>query len=91
MININESGAAYGAALLAAVSAGIFENIEAACKKAVCLKESDKPQSEYREKYDIWYEYFRDLYKHLKPIFRKIGISANGIKSGTITGKKNLL
>ena len=71
MINGNDNGAAYGAALLAAVNAGFFKNLEDACGKTVRLYVSAEPQQEFRNRYDALYDSFRDLYKQLKPIFLK--------------------
>jgi len=63
-----EEGAAYGAALLAAVGAEWFATVEDACAAAVTVKPAATPSastSSYREAHGR----FRDLYPALAPIF----------------------
>jgi xylulokinase len=78
--NASDNGAAYGAALLAAVNAGIFENIEVACEKMINLKNLDKPQLENQDRYNLSYEVFRDLYLKLKPVFKKAAFLMSDIQ-----------
>jgi xylulokinase len=65
-------GAAYGAALLAGVGAGAWADVPSACKAAVRVTGSTRPDpaqiSVYREKYPI----YRELYPALKEIFKKM-------------------
>jgi xylulokinase len=63
-----EEGAAYGAALLAAVGAEWFESVEGACTAAVKLQPAAKPSNLvglYREVHSR----YRDLYPALAPTF----------------------
>ena len=69
MINNSEHSAAYGASLLAAVSAGVFRNIEDACNASISLTVSATPEPEYRDRYDKSYNTFKSIYLGLKPVF----------------------
>jgi len=71
MVNTTE-GAAYGAALLAAVGAGIWPDVQTACKTAVKLTGSTLPDPAQVEAYRKAYPLYRDLYPALKPSFDKI-------------------
>jgi xylulokinase len=67
-----EEGAAYGAGLLAAVGAGLFETPEAATKSVVNVHPAAHPSAD-RVAYTRAYEHYRSLYPALKPVFRDIG------------------
>jgi xylulokinase len=70
-VNTTE-GAAYGAALLAGVGAGAWADVPSACKAAVRVTGSTRPDPAqvkvYREQYPI----YRDLYPALKGFFQKM-------------------
>jgi xylulokinase len=70
-VNTTE-GAAYGAALLAGVGAGAWADVPSACKAAVRVTGSIRPDPTqvkvYREQYPI----YRDLYPALKGFFQKM-------------------
>jgi xylulokinase len=70
-VNTTE-GAAYGAALLAGVGAGAWADVPSACKAAVRVTGSIRPDPAqvkvYREQYPI----YRDLYPALKGFFQKM-------------------
>jgi xylulokinase len=70
-VNTTE-GAAYGAALLAGVGAGAWADVPSACKAAVRVTGSTRPDPAqvkvYREQYSI----YRDLYPALKGFFQKM-------------------
>jgi xylulokinase len=65
-------GAAYGAALLAGVGAGVWSDVPTACKEVVKLKEITQPIERqvmvYRDTYPLYYE----LYPTLKSSFQKM-------------------
>jgi xylulokinase len=63
-------GAAYGAALLAAVGTGVFASVEAACREVVRITGSTAP-GPAREVYAERHPVFRELYPALKHIFRE--------------------
>ncbi|MFN0136843.1 MAG: xylulokinase [Phycisphaerae bacterium] len=64
-----ERGAAYGAALLAAVGAGWSESVAAATRACVKMTPRETPGTETRAAYEQAYARFRDLYPILKPHF----------------------
>jgi xylulokinase len=66
-------GAAYGAALLAGVGAGVWSNVATACKEVVRLAEITKPNEGQVVIYRIMYPIYRELYPELKSTFQKIG------------------
>jgi len=63
-----EEGAAYGAALLAAVGAGWFETVEEACEGSIEVTPAEGP-SEWRSVYEEAHSRFQDLYPALSPTF----------------------
>jgi len=72
LVTVNTAeGAAYGAALLSATSAGIFPDVETACESIISITGSTSPgpdQSAYHELYPL----YRDLYPALKPSFNAL-------------------
>jgi xylulokinase len=70
LVTVNTTeGAAYGAALLAGVGAGIWPDGEAACAAIVRVTGSTKPQLDQVETYTSAYNQYRHLYPALRPIF----------------------
>jgi xylulokinase len=65
-------GAAYGAALLAGVGAGVWSNVATACKEVVRLAEITKPNEGQVVIYRVMYPLYRELYPALKSTFQKI-------------------
>ncbi len=73
MVTINATeGPAYGAALLAAVGAGVYDSVEEACHDAIRVVEQTTPDAERRRLYDEYYEIYRALYPALKPSFDRV-------------------
>ncbi|MGC8874138.1 MAG: xylulokinase [Chloroflexia bacterium] len=64
-------GAAYGAALLAGVGAGIYPSVEEACQKVVHIAGTTSPGAD-REVYADYYPRYRALYPALAPEFRQL-------------------
>jgi xylulokinase len=69
-VNVTE-GAAYGAALLAGVGAGIYRDVESACEAVIKTTSSDKPNAA-REVYTRYYPRYRALYPALKSEFESL-------------------
>jgi xylulokinase len=65
-------GAAYGAALLAGVGAGVWSNVANACKKVIKVTGITSPDERQAVKYRNLYPHYRELYPALKSIFQKI-------------------
>ena len=72
-VTINaEEGPAYGVALLAAVGTGRFKNVREACKHAISITRTVKPNPKYKRLYAKFYNQYRRLYPALKPEFAEI-------------------
>jgi xylulokinase len=70
LVTVNTTeGAAYGAALLAAVGAGIWPDVASACAATVQITGSTRPQAEQVALYDEAYRRYGQLYPALRPIF----------------------
>jgi xylulokinase len=63
-----DEGAAYGAALLAGVGAGIWPSVDAACKTAVHVAKKIEPIGENADLMNRRYEEYRKLYPALRQI-----------------------
>jgi xylulokinase len=66
-------GAAFGAALLAGVGAGVWPNVDAACAHTIAIGDRVMPNTETRKIYDSLYEQYQHLYLTLKPTFHALG------------------
>lgn len=71
LVNITE-GAAYGAALLAGVGAGVYASVEDACAQTIRITDAVKP-GENVPVYDDYYRVYRALYPALKEQFKTVG------------------
>lgn len=71
-IPIMEEGPGYGAAILAAVGCGAFENVANACRKLTGVKKVMYPQLESVNHYEKRYRQFKKLYPALKQIFYEL-------------------
>jgi xylulokinase len=67
-----DEGPAYGVALLAAVGAGEFKNVEEACKATVKTTGETKPRAAARKHYDKAFPVYQRLYRSLQEDFRAI-------------------
>lgn len=65
----SEEGPGYGAAILAAVGCGAFENVESAVEKLVHVVETVEPEVELVEKYEERYQKFKKYYPALRGLF----------------------
>ncbi len=73
LVTVNTAeGAAFGAALLAAVGAGHWPDVASACKAAVKLTGSTQPDAQQVEAYRKAYPLYRELYPALKSSFKKM-------------------
>ncbi len=61
-------GAAYGAALLAGVGAGIWQDVDQACQSVVKITGTTRPDPQHVVPYQDLYTLYRDLYPALNPI-----------------------
>lgn len=65
-----EQGPAYGAAMLAMVACGAYNDVFEAAQKIVRVKETILPDAETAKKYDERYTVFTKLYPALKSVER---------------------
>lgn len=68
-INTNEGGA-LGAAILAAVGAGVYPDVKTGCKQMVQVVNTISPKQENTQVYDSVYMQYKDLYKSLENWFK---------------------
>lgn len=68
----SKEGPALGAAILAGVGAGLYENVQSACDEAVKIKEICGQNSENSEAYKKFYSIYNSLYAHLKEDFKDL-------------------
>ncbi len=67
-----EQGPAFGVALLAAVGAGSYKNIEEACKATIRVVEKVPPKKPNSKLYEQAFPIYQQLYQALKPSFQAI-------------------
>jgi xylulokinase len=63
-----EEGAAYGAALLGGVAAGVFASVHEAVAGCVRVRDRIEPNTAWRETYEAGYARYRALYPALEPL-----------------------
>jgi xylulokinase len=68
-----EQGPAYGVALLAAVGAGAFRDIQQACAATIQTVTETAPDKKRKQLYDRAFPIYQKLYRSLKEDFRAIG------------------
>jgi xylulokinase len=64
-----EEGAAYGAALLAGVGAGVWKSVDAACDAVVKVAKRVKPNKDSKTVMEKQYVAYRRMYPALKKIY----------------------
>ncbi len=73
LVTVNTTeGAAYGAALLAGVGAGVWPDVDAACRTCVRPAGSTGPRPAEVDRYEDYYGLYRQLYPALKPIWHRL-------------------
>ncbi|HPU98831.1 MAG TPA: FGGY-family carbohydrate kinase, partial [Candidatus Hydrogenedentes bacterium] len=73
MITINvDEGPAYGAAILAAVAAGIYGSVEESCDAIIHEVNRVEPDPDTGKAYARWFEAYQALYWALAPEYRRI-------------------
>ncbi len=74
LVTVNTAeGAAYGAALLAGVGAGVWRNTEAACQATVQQTDVTSPRAEEVARYAKIYPLYRQLYPALTDVSHALG------------------
>jgi xylulokinase len=73
LVTVNSTeGAAYGAALLAAVGEGAFASVPAACAATISVTGRTPPEPSWAAAYDRQHAVYRELYPALKPTFERL-------------------
>ncbi|MCL4863509.1 MAG: xylulokinase, partial [Caldilineaceae bacterium] len=73
LVTVNTTeGAAYGAALLAGVGAGVWPDVDAACARAIRVTGNTQPNPSSAERYEAIYAQYRALYPTLKETFANL-------------------
>ena len=76
LVTVNSTeGAAYGAALLAAVGQGVFASVPAACSATISVTARTPPEPSWSAAYDDQYAVYRGLYPALKPTFERLSLA----------------
>ena len=74
LVTVNTTeGAAYGAALLAGVGAGIWADVDTACAATIRLTGRTTPNAAATQAYEPFYALYRDLYPALRETFGALG------------------
>jgi xylulokinase len=73
-----EEGPAYGVALLAAVGAGAYKNIEEACGATTRVTRQTAPRRGAVARYDACFGEYQQLYRSLKDDFQRIAALVHG-------------
>ncbi|HOK10108.1 MAG TPA: xylulokinase [Candidatus Hydrogenedens sp.] len=74
VINVDE-GPAFGAGLLASISAGMFSSLTEACSSIIKEIERVEPDRTKADEYEFWYQEYKSAYTALAPAFHRIGKS----------------
>ncbi|MBI3840176.1 MAG: xylulokinase, partial [Planctomycetia bacterium] len=78
VVTINaEEGPAYGVALLAAVGAGAFKNVEEACSATIRVVKETSPNRQAKKYHDAAFPIYQGLYRSLKEDFKRIAAVEN--------------
>lgn len=73
LVTVNTTeGAGYGAALLAGVGAGLWDDVEMACGETINITGQTTPASDAGDRYGAAYEQYRALYPKLKESFANL-------------------
>jgi xylulokinase len=73
LVTVNSTeGAAYGAALLAAVGQGAFPSVPAACAATLKVTGRTPPEPSWATAYDRFYPEYRALYPALRPVYERL-------------------
>jgi xylulokinase len=74
LVTVNTTeGAAYGAALLAGVGAGVWSDVDTACAHTIVVNDRVTPDDKKSEIYKPLYDQYQRLYPILKPTFHALG------------------
>jgi xylulokinase len=73
LVTVNTTeGAAYGAALLAGVGAGVWPDVDTACAQTIFVRDRVSPNAATAATYRSMYHEYQSLYPALKPTFQAL-------------------
>ncbi|MHB8933389.1 MAG: xylulokinase, partial [Bellilinea sp.] len=73
LVTVNTAeGAAFGAALLAGVGAGVWPDVRSACRETIKITGQTLPDAKDAKRYQQTYSLYRELYPALKDSFQKM-------------------
>ena len=73
LVTVNTTeGAAYGAALLAGVGAGVWADVDTACAQTIQVNERVTPEGKNTARYAEMYRQYQSLYPTLRPVFHSL-------------------
>jgi xylulokinase len=76
LVTVNTTeGAAYGAALLAGVGAGIWRDVDTACARTIRVVDHVSPDPDTSARYESLHQQYQNLYPALKPTFHALADS----------------
>jgi xylulokinase len=79
LVTVNTTeGAAYGAALLAGVGHGAWQDVEAACDATIKTGGRVEPDEARGRAYEQLYQQYRALYPALRPVFNSLASLSEG-------------
>jgi xylulokinase len=67
-----EQGPGYGAAMLAMVTAGEWENVATCAENLVEIKSTVIPQNDLVDRYEERYQKFKEIYPTVKELYKKL-------------------
>ena len=68
----NREGPALGAAILAGVACGVYQDIPSACEKVIRLNDAQQPDPERSAQYERCYRLYEKLYPAMKESFAEL-------------------
>lgn len=71
-VNKSSEGPALGAALIAGVGAGVYKDLEEACRAAIAVKTTQYPNAPDAAVYKKYHNVYRKLYKDIKESFKML-------------------
>ena len=80
LVTVNTTeGAAYGAALLAGVAAGVWADVDIACSQTIRVGDRVSPDAANVRRYTELYRHYRSLYPALQPVSHALSMIETGL------------
>ncbi|WP_302779174.1 xylulokinase [Anaerotruncus colihominis] len=69
---VSKEGPALGAAILAGVGAGLYPNVQEACRGMIQTNPAQQPDAQASEQYERFYQVYQSLYPALRESFQRL-------------------